>query len=96
MATFVNTDTAGSVIGPPDFVQKALTVDPNTPIAPGETRALKLSMVSTLFHVERLIPFNDPQNQIAGLVTVQNTAGHLENITVITGVEGKVGAAVSY
>ena len=96
MGTFVNTDTAGPVIGPQDFVQKDLTVDPSTPIAPGETRALKLTIASTLFHVERLIPYNDPQQQIAGLLTVQNGAGQSENLTLTAGVESKIGTGYSF
>ncbi len=96
MATFVNTDAAGPVTGPQDFVQKALKVDSGTPIAPGETRTLKLTIDSTLFHVERLIPINDPQKQIAGLLTVENAEGQRENVTVTSGVEAKLGAGYAF
>lgn len=96
MATFVNSDVAGSVTGPKDFVQKALKVDPDTPIAPGESRMLKLTIASTLFHQERLIPINDPQKQIAGLLTVENAQGQRENVTVESRVEAKLGAGYSF
>jgi len=96
MATFLRTDAAGPMTGPQDFVEKALTVDPNTPIAPGETRTLRLTVASTLFHTERLIPYQDPQQQIAGLLTLENEAGQTENVTITTGVQAKIGAGYSY
>jgi methane/ammonia monooxygenase subunit B len=96
MSTFLSSDNAGPVTGPQDFVQKALTVTPATPIAPGETRTLSLTMASTQFHVERLIPYQDPQQQIAGLLTVENAAGQSEDLTITSGVESKIGAGYGY
>ena len=86
MATFANASGTGAVTGPQDFVQKTLKVDPDTPIAPGATENLKLTITSTLFHQERLIPVNDPQNQIAGLLTVEDDKGQRQNVLVQMGV----------
>jgi len=95
MATFLPTDAA-SVMGPPDFVQKALTVDPAAPIAPGETKTVTLTAVSTIFATERLIPLNDPQKEIAGLVTVQNAEGQSQNITIRSPIEAQFGTGYSF
>jgi hypothetical protein len=68
------------------YLKKTLKVDPDTPIAPGSTQDLKLTITSPLFHQERLIPINDPQNQIAGLLAVEDDTGQRQNILVQTGV----------
>jgi methane/ammonia monooxygenase subunit B len=86
MATFVNAGATGAVSGPQDFVQKTMKVEPDAAIAPGQTQTLKLTITSPLFHQERLIPVNDPQNQIAGLLILEDDKGQRENITVQTGV----------
>ena len=75
MATFVNggpDDQAKA--GPRDFVGQ-LEVEPNNPIAPGQTADLTLKMTSPVFSEERLIPTHDPQQFIAGLLRFQNTQG---------------------
>ena len=86
MATFANASAGGAVTGPQDFAQKTLKVDPDTPIAPGSTQDLKLTITSPLFHQERLIPINDPQNQIAGLLAVEDDKGQRQNVLVQMGV----------
>jgi methane/ammonia monooxygenase subunit B len=75
MATFVNggpDDQAKA--GPHDYVGQ-LEVEPNSPIAPGETKELTLKMTSPVFSEERLIPLHDPQQFIAGLLRFENAAG---------------------
>src|SRR5579872_6192629 len=86
MATFVNGDSTAPVTGPQDFVRKVMKVEPNAAIAPGETKTLKLTITSGLFHQERLIPIGDPQQTIAGLLTVEGASGQRENVTVSSSV----------
>jgi methane/ammonia monooxygenase subunit B len=75
MTTFVNGDAdARAAAGPHDFVGQ-LEVEPNTPIAPGETRELTLKISNPILSEERLIPTRDPQQYIAGLLRFQNTSG---------------------
>jgi methane/ammonia monooxygenase subunit B len=75
MATFVNGGADEQAkAGPRDYVG-ALEVEPNNPIAPGETRELTLKMSSPVFTDERLIPLRDPQQFIAGLLKFENAQG---------------------
>jgi hypothetical protein len=71
--------------GPRDFVG-ALEVEPSGPIAPGEIKDLTLTISSKIFSTERLIPLNDPQQFIAGLLRVENAQGSQELVTMRTGV----------
>ncbi|MBF6558798.1 MAG: hypothetical protein IVW56_00810 [Candidatus Binataceae bacterium] len=82
MTTFVNGDAAAiAQAGPADYTGK-LDVEPNTPIAPGETRAVKLTMSGDVFNDERLIPLHDPQQLIAGLVHFQGERRKYDLVTV--------------
>jgi methane/ammonia monooxygenase subunit B len=75
MTTFVNGDAdARAAAGPHDFVGQ-LEVEPNTPIAPGETKELTLKISNPILSEERLIPTRDPQQFIAGLLRFQNASG---------------------
>ncbi len=75
MATFVNGGPDEQAkAGPHDYVGR-LEVEPNGPIAPGQTRELTLKMTSPVFSDERLIPLRDPQQFIAGLLRFENTQG---------------------
>jgi len=75
MTTFVNgTADDQAQAGPRDYVGQ-LEVEPNTPIAPGETKDLTLKISNPVLSDERLIPTRDPQQFIAGLVRFQNAAG---------------------
>ncbi|MEW6300959.1 MAG: methane monooxygenase/ammonia monooxygenase subunit B, partial [Thermodesulfobacteriota bacterium] len=86
MATFVNGGEAEQAqAGPRDFVGQ-LMVEPNSPIAPGETKDLTLTITSPLFREERLIPLSDPQQFIAGLVRVENAQGGQQLATIRTNV----------
>jgi methane/ammonia monooxygenase subunit B len=82
MATFVNRDATAPAVGPKDFVQKALTVGPDGAIAPGESATLQLTVNSPLFAVERLIPIGEPQQQIAGLLRLEDAAGRQQLATI--------------
>lgn len=82
MATFVNgPEEEQAKAGPRDYVGR-LEVEPNTPIAPGETRELTLKMTSPVFAGERLIPLRDPQQFIAGLLRFENASGSQEMVVV--------------
>jgi methane/ammonia monooxygenase subunit B len=82
MASFVNGDK--EVIanaGPADYVFP-LSVEPNGPIAPGETRKVSLKMQSGIFDQERLIPLHDPQQLIAGLLRFSDAQHHEDIVNV--------------
>jgi len=86
MATFVNGGEPEQVkAGPRDFVG-ALDVEPKGSIAPGETKDLTLTIASKLFSTERLIPTNDPQQFIGGVVQFSNAKGDQQLVTVRSGV----------
>ena len=75
MTTFVNGGADEQAkAGPRDYVGQ-LEVEPNGPIAPGQTRELTLKMTSPVFSDERLIPMHDPQQFIAGLLRFENAQG---------------------
>jgi methane/ammonia monooxygenase subunit B len=82
MATFVNggaDEQAGA--GPHDYVGQ-LEVEPNTPIAAGESRELTLKVTNKVMTEERLIPLRDPQQFIAGLLRFQDASGKQEMVVM--------------
>jgi methane/ammonia monooxygenase subunit B len=82
MTTFVNggkEDLAAA--GPSDYVGQ-LMVDPDGPIAPGDSQSITLKMSNEVFLQERLIPLHDPQQLIAGLLRFQDTDGKQELVTL--------------
>ncbi len=82
MTTFVNGGPDEQAkAGPKDYVGQ-LEVEPNTPIAPGETRELTLKMTNPILTDERLIPLRDPQQFIAGLLRFENALGKQEMVTL--------------
>jgi methane/ammonia monooxygenase subunit B len=86
MATFVNGgEQEQAKAGPRDFVG-LLEVEPNGPIAPGETKDLTLKITNKLFSEERLIPLSDPQQFIAGLLRFENAQGDQQLVTLRTSV----------
>ena len=82
MTTFVN-GSAEEVAdaGPHDYVGQ-LEVEPNTPIAPGETRDVTLKMTNPILTEERLIPLRDPQQFIAGMIRFDDSEGKQELVTL--------------
>jgi methane/ammonia monooxygenase subunit B len=75
MATFVNGDEAAlAKAGPREFVDR-LQVEPDTPLNPGETRTIRLRMVSPIFQLERIVPTHAPQQFIAGLLRFEKSDG---------------------
>ncbi len=86
MATFVNGgEQEQAAAGPREFVG-VLAVEPNDPIAPGETKDLTLTISNTLFGTERLIPLSAPQQFIAGVFHFENPQGEQELVTVRSGI----------
>jgi Monooxygenase subunit B protein len=86
MATFVNGgEEEQAKAGPRDFVGQ-LAVEPNSPIAPNETKDLTLKITSKLFSEERMIPLDDPQQFIAGVFRFENAQGGQELVTMRTSV----------
>jgi len=82
MVAFVNGDKdAMAKAGPADYVN-SLSVAPDGPIAPGETRKVILTMKAEVFQQERLIPLHDPQQLIAGLFRFTDSAGREDLVTV--------------
>jgi hypothetical protein len=81
MAVFVNGGADEQAkAGPADFVSR-LNVEPSTPVAPGQTAKLTLTMSSEVFDQERLIPLHDPQQLIAGLLRFENADGKQQFVT---------------
>ncbi len=86
MATFVNGGVQEQAkAGPSDFVG-ALQVSPDGTVAPGESKDLTLTVTSTLFSQERLVPMNDPQQFLGGVLRFENAQGEHELVTVRSGV----------
>jgi methane/ammonia monooxygenase subunit B len=82
MTTFVNgTADDLAAAGPKDYVGQ-LEVEPNTPIAPGETKELSLKMTNPILTDERLIPLRDPQQFIAGMLQFSAADGKQELVTI--------------
>jgi Monooxygenase subunit B protein len=75
MAAFVNGGEAEMAkAGPRDFVGH-LGVDPNGPIAAGETKELTLKITSDIFNTERIIPLRDPLQFTSGLLRFSKEGG---------------------
>jgi len=82
MVSFVNGDEQEMAkAGPREFVGR-LEVEPNTPIGPGETRAVRLRVTSKLFADERIVPTHAPQQFIAGLLRFQKAEGAQQMVLV--------------
>lgn len=86
MATFVKGgEQEQAKAGPRDYVGQ-LEVEPRGPIAPGETKDLTLTITSKIFSTARLIPLNDPQQFVAGVLRFENAQGAQQLVTVRSGV----------
>ena len=86
LATFVTGgEQEQSEAGPSEYVG-ALEVEPKEPIAPGETRDLTLTVSNTVFSTVRLIPLNDPQQFVGGVIRFENAQGGQQLVTVRSGV----------
>jgi methane/ammonia monooxygenase subunit B len=82
MTTFVNGGKDEIAAAGPSHYVGQLAVEPDSAIAPGETRKLTLKMSNEVFLEERLIPLHDPQQLIAGLLRFQNAEGKEDLVTL--------------
>ncbi len=71
--------------GPKDFVGH-LSVEPNAPIAAGETKELTLKISSDIFNTERIIPVRDPEQFTAGLLRFDRSGGGEEMVLLSSNV----------
>jgi hypothetical protein len=86
MATFVNGgEQEQAKAGPRDFVGQ-MAVEPNSPLAAGETKDLTLTISSKIFSDERLVPTRAPQQFIAGIVRFENAQAGQELVTIRTSI----------
>jgi hypothetical protein len=82
LATFVKGgEPEQAKAGPREYVG-LLQVQPNEPVAPGETKELTLTVESKIFSTVRLIPLNDPQQFVAAVLEFQNAQGGRQLVTV--------------
>lgn len=82
MTTFVNGSAAEQAkAGPRDFVGR-LEVTPDAPIPAGESSDVTLTVSSSLFAEERLIPTDSPQQFIAAVLRFEDTQAAHELVTV--------------
>jgi methane/ammonia monooxygenase subunit B len=82
MMSFVKGDKeALENAGPPDYVAP-LEVEGSNPIPAGQTAKITLKMSSDMMEDERLIPLNDPQEVIGGLLFVEDANGTQSSVTV--------------
>jgi len=61
-----------------------MQVEPDAPIAPGQSAKLQFKISSPLFDEERLIPLHDPQERIAGLLRFVDAQGNPDMVTLQT------------
>ncbi len=70
---------------PKELVATGLSFDNDTPIAPGETREVKMEAKDALWEVQRLMALlGDPESRFGGLLMTWNDAGD-RNINSIAG-----------
>jgi methane/ammonia monooxygenase subunit B len=84
MATFVNGGKDDQDKAGPAHYVGSMQVQPDAPIAPGQTGKMQLKISSPLFDEERLIPLHDPQERIAGLLRFTDSQGHEDLVTLQT------------
>lgn len=74
--TFVNQALAGP------RTAHFLTLDPEGKVAPGETRKFQLSIQDPVWEAENLIPKQQSQLSVAGLLTVEDASGRRNRLTI--------------
>lgn len=55
--------------------QSPMRVEPNTPLAPGETREVTLRIASERLEAERLVPVGEPVQAVTGVVVLSDASG---------------------
>lgn len=62
--------------------KRSVQISPATPIAPGETRELTMSITDEVWAKERLMPVGESRMQLTGVLRLQDEAGHENFVTV--------------
>ena len=84
MAAFVNGGKDELAQAGPAHYVGTMQVEPDAPIAPGQTAKVQFKISSPLFDEERLIPLHDPQERIAGLLRFVDAQGNQDMVTLQT------------
>lgn len=61
---------------------RSVQISPATPIAPGETRELTMSITDEVWAKERLMPVGESRMQLTGVLRLQDEAGHENFVTI--------------
>lgn len=62
--------------------ERSVQISPATPIAPGETRELTMSVTDEVWAEERLMPVGESRMQLTGVLRLQDEAGHENFVTI--------------
>ena len=82
--TFLNQASAGT------GAQHVMTVEPNAPVAPGETKTLKLTLRDPVWRDARIIDVNRPRIEVAGQLLLQDGSGTVNQDTILSSVSPKL------
>jgi methane/ammonia monooxygenase subunit B len=82
--SFVNQTSAGT------GAQHVMTVEPAGPVAPGETKTLKLTLRDPVWRDARIIEVNRPRIEVAGLLLFQDASGIKNQDTILQSVNPKL------
>jgi hypothetical protein len=82
--TFVNQTSAGT------GSQYVMTVEPPGPIAPGETKTLKLTLRDPVWRDSRIIEVNRPRIEVAGQLQFEDSSGIKNRDTILTSLNPKL------
>jgi methane/ammonia monooxygenase subunit B len=82
--TFVNQTSAGT------GAQYVMTVDPPGPVAPGETKTLKLTLRDPVWRDARIIEINRPRIEVAGQLIFQDANGTRNQDTILSSINPKL------
>lgn len=61
---------------------RSVQISPATPIAPGETREMTMSITDEVWATERLMPVGESRMQLTGVLRLQDEAGHENFVTI--------------
>jgi methane/ammonia monooxygenase subunit B len=82
--SFVNQTSAGT------GALHVMTVEPAGPVAPGETKTLKLTLRDPVWRDARIIEVNRPRIEVAGLLLFQDASGTKNQDTFLSSVNPKL------
>jgi methane/ammonia monooxygenase subunit B len=82
--TFVNQTSAAT------GSQYVMTVEPAGPVAPGETKTLKLTLRDPVWRDARIIEVNRPRIEVAGQLVFQDSSGTKNQDTILSSINPKL------